>query len=135
MVVHGQDLLVEAAAVEVLDPLEQVVHCRPGLGGVEVELADAVAAAGVGKVVHAEPRDVLRLQEVQHPGELVGVLAVQGEAHSHLDALVAAAADPGQRLVEGPSAAAHLVVHLAQAVQADADVDEARVADALRHRL
>jgi len=63
------------------------------------------------------------------PGRSWGVVLRHGEAHADLQAEVAAEADAVQRFLEGALHAAELVVRLANAVEADADVVKVSLRD------
>ena len=65
-----------------------------------------------------------KVDQLQHAGQVAGVVLGHREAHPHLHAQSGAQAQAGQRAVEGAVEAAELVVGLADAVEADSHVVE-----------
>ena len=132
VVVAGDVLPGPAGAQVVQAALEQQVQGPAGaiVGGVAPTVA--VAPAGVIQVGQVELVDALGVHQLQQAGKVGGVLLGQGEAHSHLDALLPAHADAPQGPVEGTVEASEAVVGGPQAVQADAHVVVAHLADGLQ---
>jgi hypothetical protein len=96
-----------------------------------VVLAVLVAAAGVVEVREVELVDALVLDQLQQAGRSWALSWVMVKRTPTLRPSVAAQADAVQRRVEGAFLAAEAVVGLADAVEADADVVESRLGDAV----
>ena len=133
VVVHREDVLLDAPCVEVLGAVEDVVYHRPCLAGLQVEAAHLIPSAGVGEVIDAEAGDSLLLRQVEYAWHLIDIHCVDGEAQADGDACILAVADALQGLLEGPLLAPDLVVRCPHAVQADPHVREACLLDPLCH--
>ena len=129
VVVHRQDLHGEAR-VEARPRLgDDGVERGALLGVVEVRCDDLLAAAGVDEVVEADARHALGAHEVEDGGNCGDVVARHGDAQTDLDVAVAQAADGREGFLVGAGMAAEGVVDLLGAVDGDANIGDAEIAD------
>src|SRR6185295_5811907 len=90
------------------------------------------AAARVDEVVEAEAADPFLFDDAEDFVDFADVFLGDGEAHADADAGVAAVADAANGVAERAGAAAEAIVALFAAVDADADVGDADLRNALR---
>ncbi|MNT62355.1 hypothetical protein D3C72_2000680 [compost metagenome] len=108
------------------DVVEQPVERGAGARMVRVFGAMAACTASIVEVRQVELVDALMLGQRHQVGQLRRVGFGQRHAHAHAQAGRTRGAQARQRLRKGAVAAAEAVVRGGQAVQADADVVEAR---------
>ena len=134
VVVAGDVVALEPAPRVVPAAREEHVHRVARGAELGVALAVHIAAPGVVEVREIEPGDALLFHQIEERLEVRGVVAGQREAHADLHLQVAQQAQRGQGLRERLFLSPEAVVRLLQPVEADADVAEARVADARGER-
>src|SRR3954470_6897323 len=132
VVVDRHHLDLAAGGVPRLDLIEQLVHQHAFLRRLEIDAGEIRTAAGVDEVIKAQTADALVLDDAKDAVDLVQVVLRDSEADADADAGIAAVADAADGVAERADAAAHAVVALLVAVDADADIGHADVRDAPR---
>ena len=131
-VVDGEDLHGEAGFEARARFGEDRVERGTGLGVVEVRRGDLPPSPRVDEMVEADARHAFAAHEVEDGGEGGDVVAGHRHAQADLDAPVAEAADGCKGLTVGAGVAAEGVVNRLGAVDGNADVGDAEVADPVR---
>ena len=134
VVVAGHVFFVDALPRGLPGPVEQPVECLARGDELGILGAVDVAAAGIVQVREIELVDLLIAHQLQQRGQVVRVQRRHREAQADLDAACAQQPHRRKAAVERAVQAPELVVRRGQAIEADADVVEARGGHAVGHR-
>ena len=135
MVVDGQDLGRMAAGLQGDGLVDDHIDGAAGAGQIKIVGHHGGAAAAVDQMIEADPGDVLGLHQGEDAGDLVDVVAGDGEAETDLEAGALAGPDPFQGPAERAADSAEVVVGRLQAIQADAGIGDAGLLEPDRHRV
>ncbi len=116
MIVHGQNLLVDASIMQILCPIHNQIDNPSGLLMVQVLIDQIGTATRIDKMVKTDPRYICLLKKIEDPRYLTHIHAIYGETKANFEPRILTVPYPFHGIFEGPLFAPKLVIDRLHAI-------------------